>query len=60
MTPAQLAEIRKVIDMEDDLRQRMHEADLKPLSQNSRHRRLLLAEIDRLHEERLTEALHDR
>lgn len=48
MTHQELAEIRKIIEMEDEQRQRVPEADLKPVSQNSRHRRLLLAEVDRL------------
>jgi hypothetical protein len=50
MTREQEAEIRAMIELEDDTRQRVPEKDLKPVSQNSRHRRLLLAEVDRLRE----------
>lgn len=50
ITAELLAQIRKTIDMEDEQRQRVPESDLKPVSQNSRHRRVLLAEVDRLRE----------
>jgi len=50
MTKEQLAKIREMIELEDDQRQRVPEADLKLLSQNSRHRRMLLEEVDRLTE----------
>lgn len=48
MTEKELIEVRRVIEMEDEQRQRVPEEDLKPVSQNSRHLRLLLAEVDRL------------
>jgi hypothetical protein len=44
MTKEQEAEIRKVIGMEDDARQDYS----PPMSQNARHRRILLAEVERL------------
>ena len=54
MNREQEAEIRKSIEVEDDARQRLSEAELKlrpHLHQNARHRRILLAEVDRLREE---------
>lgn len=44
MTKEEEAQIRAVIAKEDDLRQDYS----PPMSQNARHRRILLAEIDRL------------
>jgi hypothetical protein len=46
-------EIRASIEAEDEARQRLSEEDLKKrphLHQNARHRRILLAEVDRLRE----------
>lgn len=48
MTREQEAEIRASIEREDEIRQRVPEKDLKPMHQNARHRRILLAEVDRL------------
>lgn len=54
MTKEQEAEIRSSIEAEDEARQRLSEAELKKrpqLHQNARHRRILLAEVDRLRKE---------
>lgn len=51
MNREQEAEIRASIEAEDEARQRLSEAELKlrpQLHQNARHRRILLAEVDRL------------
>jgi hypothetical protein len=46
MTPEIEKEIRAAIEHEDDQRQRVN--DPKPMHQNARHRRILLAEVERL------------
>jgi hypothetical protein len=46
MTKEQEAEIRAAIELEDEVRQRVPEP--KPMHQNARHRRILLAEVERL------------
>lgn len=48
MNREQEAEIRASIEAEDEARQRVPERDLKPMHQNARHRRILLAEVERL------------
>ena len=43
------AEIRASIEAEDEARQRVPESkEPRPMHQNARHRRILLAEVDRL------------
>ena len=49
MTKEQEAEIRASIEAEDEARQRIPESkEPRPMHQNARHRRILLAEVDRL------------
>lgn len=50
LTDAQMTQIRKTIEIEDEARERVPPQDLKPVSQNARHRRELLSEVDRLRE----------
>jgi hypothetical protein len=57
MTAAEEQEIRDTLALAEDQRQRSSKNPLPPPAQSIRHRWILLAEIERLREERTAESI---